>query len=82
MFLFIKQRFIGILSFSRSLATKCMLLNNEPCMARPFLIDLNHVKHNYYPFMIGLDKCSGSCNSVDDLSAKICVLVINQRCKC
>ena len=23
--------------------------------------------------MIGLDKCSGSCNSVDDLSTKICV---------
>ena len=24
--------------------------------------------------MICLDKCSGSCNSADDLSAKICVL--------
>ena len=23
--------------------------------------------------MIGLDKCNGSCNSVDDLSTKICV---------
>ena len=23
--------------------------------------------------MIGLDKCNGSCNSVDDLSRKICV---------
>ena len=31
------------LSFSESLATKCVSLNNEPCMARPTLIDLNPV---------------------------------------
>ena len=35
----IKQVFNGLLlSFSRSLATKCVSLNNEPCMARPTLL--------------------------------------------
>ena len=37
-------------------------------------IDLKPVELNYYPFMISFDKCSGSCNSVDDLSTKIWVL--------
>ena len=35
---------IGLLSFSEFLATKCVSLNNEPCMIRPFLIDLNPVE--------------------------------------
>ena len=50
-------------------------------MIRPFLIDLNpvelklsiHGKYLDYPFMISLDKCNGSCNTVDDLSTKACV---------
>ena len=40
---------------------------------RPTLIDLNPAELNYYPLMISLDKCSGSCN-FDDLFTKICVL--------
>ena len=63
-----------VLSFSSSLAriqTKCMFLNDEPWMVRPTLIDLNSVELNDYPFMISLDKCSGSCNV---LSLKICVV--------
>ena len=54
-----------------SLATKCMSLNNEPCMIRPTLIDLNPVELNYYSFMISLDECNGSYNSDNDLSTKI-----------
>ena len=41
-------------------------------MSRPTLINLNPIEHNYYPFMVSLDKCNGSCNAVDDLSTKIC----------
>ena len=33
-----KHVFIGLLSFSGSLATKCMSLNNERCMTRPTLM--------------------------------------------
>ena len=39
-------------------------------MVRPSLIDLNPVELKYYPFMISLYKCTGSCNV---LSPKICV---------
>ena len=64
MFSLIKQVFIVLLSFSISLArdqTKCLFLNDEPCIFRPILIDLNPVELKYYPFMINLDKCTGSC---------------------
>ena len=63
MFELIKQVFIAWLSFSRSLATKCVSLNNKACIIRPTLIDLNSVELSYYPFMIRLQKCSGSCNA-------------------
>ena len=36
-------RLIALLSFSESLAKKCVSLNNETCMARPTLIHLNPV---------------------------------------
>ena len=34
----------------------------EPCMVRHTLINSNHAEHKYYPFIISLDKCCGSCN--------------------
>ena len=39
-------------------------------MVRPTLTDLNPLELKYYPFMISLDKCTGSCNV---LHPKICV---------
>ena len=39
-------------------------------MVIPTIIDRNNVELKYYPFMISLDKCAGSCNV---LSQKICV---------
>ena len=62
MFSLIKQLSIVLLSFSESLATKLMFLNDEPCMVRPTVIDMNPVELKYYPFMISLNKCTGSCN--------------------
>ena len=36
-----KEVFTGFLSLGGPLATKCMSLNNVPCMATPALIDLS-----------------------------------------
>ena len=70
MFSLIKQVLILLLSFSDSLATKYLLLNNDSCMVRPTHIDMNPVELKYYPFMISVNKCNGVCNV---LSPKICV---------
>ena len=50
-----------------------MPLSNKQCRTKPFFVDLNPAKLKYYMFMISLDKCDGSCNFADDLSAKIYV---------
>ena len=42
--------------------TKCLVLNYEPCMFRPTIVDMNPVERKYYTFMISLNKCNGSCN--------------------
>ena len=49
---------------------KMSVLNDETCMVRHTLTDLNPVELKYFPFMINLDKCTGSCNV---LSPNICV---------
>ena len=59
-----------LLSFREPLVTKCLSLNNETCIVRPTLIDLNPFELKYYRFMISLNKYNGRCNV---LSAKICV---------
>ena len=82
MFKFIKQAFMLLLSSSGSLAriakfsdsTKCLSLNNKPCLARATLIDLNSNKLHYYPFMGSSDRCNWSCNTLDDLSGRVYVL--------
>ena len=61
---------IVLLSFSESLATKCLFFNDEPCIIRSTFIEMNPVELKYYTFMISLNKCTESCNV---LSAKICV---------
>ena len=63
---------IILLSISSTLAcnqTNFRSSNDDPCMVTPTLIDMNPVEHKY-PFVITLDKRSGSCNA---LSPKICV---------
>ena len=73
MFSLTKQVFILLLSFSSSLACnqrKSLFLDDEPCMVRSTIIDMNPVELKYYTFMVSLNKCTGSYNV---LSPKICV---------
>ena len=71
--------FIGLLTgmVSASNHTNCMPLSNQKCMTQPTLINLysneySHKLHNY-PFSVKLDRCIGSCNTLNDLSNKVCV---------
>ena len=57
--------------------TKCVSLNNQQCMNKPFLINLHPNEYTkrlrYYTFSVNLDRCVRSCNTVNDLSNKVCV---------
>ena len=55
----IKEVFIVLLSFSSSLAheqTKCLFLNDELCMVKHILFNIDSVEVKYCPFMISLNK--------------------------
>ena len=49
-----------LLRFGESLATKCIRLNNEPCIARSTLIDLISDDLGYHSFTVGLYRGNGS----------------------
>ena len=44
-------------------------------MIQPTLINLHPNEYNqeflYYPFLVKLDRCVGSCNTLNDLSSKV-----------
>ena len=65
--------FIVLLSFSNSIATKCLFLNDEPCMFRSTFINMNLNELKYYPFIISLKKFTGSCNVCKVVISKICI---------
>ena len=78
MFGLIKKILIGLLTDldNGSNHTKCVSLSNEKCMVQPTLINLHPNEYNqefhYYQFMVKLDRCVGSCNTLNDLSNKVC----------
>ena len=57
--------------------TKCLLLSNEKCMTQYTLINLHSNEYSqefhYNPFAVKLDRCVRSCNTLNDLSNKVCV---------
>ena len=64
---------IVILSFSKSLATKCLFLNDEPCMVRPTLIDMNPFELKYSQFMITLKFLIVEGEGVNSIFRKFCI---------
>ena len=79
MFALIKKIFIGLLGsiVSASNHTKRISLSNQNCMTQPVVINLNPNEYNQelhcYPFTVKLDRCNGSCNTLNDLFNKVCV---------
>ena len=79
MFALIKRIFMGlwISIVNASNHTKCISLSNQKCEIQPTFINLHpneyRLEFHYYPFTIKLDKCVGSCNTVNDLPNKVCI---------
>ena len=79
MFGIIKKMLIVLLTgiISAFNHTKCISLSNQKFMTEPTLINLHSNKYSqefhYYPFAVKLDRCVGSCNTLNGLSNKVCV---------
>ena len=48
-------------------------MNNEECKIRPEIININSNGSLFYPYSILVKKCSGTCNNINNLYAKLCV---------
>ena len=49
-------------------------MNNKKCKVRPEIISINTNEHAFYPYSVKINKCKGSCNTINDPYAKICAL--------
>ena len=48
----------------------CISLNNQPCKARPGMINVSSNNPVFYPFSIKTNKCSGNYNNINGHYAK------------
>ena len=79
MFGFIKKMifFITMTVFGCSVLSvnslECVSMNNRECKIRSKITDINNNETTFYPYSIKISKFSGSCNSINDPYAKLCV---------
>ena len=80
MFGFIKKVFVVAMTFFNfkpsNMSSLCVSMNNQECKTRAEIININNNEPMFYPFSIKVNTCSGSCNNINDLYAKLCVLVV------
>ena len=48
-------------------------MNNQECKTRTKIMNINNNEPVLYPFSIKVNKCSGSCNNINNPYAKLCV---------
>ena len=66
---------ISLLNVLKVNALECLSLINEKCKLRPKILDVNEGVDEalFYPYNVLINKCSGSCNTLDDPMARLCV---------
>ena len=48
-------------------------MNNQECKVRPQIVNVNSKEPVFFPFSIKINKCSGSCDNINDPYAKLYV---------
>ena len=57
--------------FFRCNALKCVSINNPESKIRPKITNINSDEPALYPYSVKINKCSGSCNNINDPYAKL-----------
>ena len=72
---------ISLFSILKVRALECVSVVNQKCMPRPKILDVNEgvVEALFYPYNVLVNKCSGSCNTLDNPMVKSCVPNIIKR---
>ena len=61
------------LNLSSVNSLECVSMNNQECKMRTEIINLNTNETIFYPYSIKINRCKGSCNTINNPCAKICV---------
>ena len=71
----------GLFSIIKTRALECVSIINRKCMPRPKILDVNEGVSEalFYPYNVLVNKCSGSCDTVNNPMAKLCVPNIIKR---
>ena len=66
---------ISLFGIIKTKALECVSVVNQKCMSRPKILDINEGigEALFYPYKVLVNKCSGSCNTLDNPMSKICV---------
>ena len=66
---------ISLFSILKVRTLECVSVVNQKCMSRPKIPDLNEGVGEalFYPYNVQVNKCSESCNTLDNPMAKLCV---------
>ena len=66
---------ISLFNIIKIKALECVSVVNQKCMPRPKILDVNEGTGEvlFYPYNVLVNKCSGSCNMLEDPMAKLCV---------
>ena len=66
---------ISLFSVLKVNSLECLSLINRKCMPRPKILNVNEGigKALFYPYNVLVNKCSGSCDTLDNPMSKICV---------
>ena len=71
-----KVFFTAMLFFGCNLSSvnslKCVSMNQcKECKVRPEIVSVNSDEPVFFPFSVKTSKCSGSCNNINNLCAKL-----------
>ena len=61
------------LNLSSVNSLECVSMNNQECKIRTEIINLNTNETIFYPYSIKINRCKGSCNTINNPCAKIFV---------
>ena len=66
---------ISLFSLLKVGALECVSVVNQKCMPRPKILNVNEGigEALFYPYNVLVNKCSGSCDTLDNPMSKICV---------
>ena len=66
---------ISLFSILKVNALECVSVVNQKCKPRPKILNVNEGVGEalFYPYNVQVNKCSGSCNTLDNPMKKLCV---------